>query len=208
MLSDYDKAMEFFRREGVSPRKLGVLAGSFNPPTRAHTALARAALSQVDEVLFVLPRVFPHKGWENAGFDDRLRMLDAAVRSEPRFSIAASEKGLFIEIARECRAAYGEGPELYFLCGRDAAERIVNWDYGQPGAFLEQLREYHLLVAPRRGHYEPPLEMQECIHPLAVPADCDDVSATEVRRRIASGEPWEHLSPPEIVSLVREIYCS
>lgn len=200
--------MEFFRRAPATLRKLGVLAGSFNPPTHAHIALARAALSVVDEVLFVLPRVFPHKGWEGAGFEDRLRMLEAAVGPEPRFSIAASEKGLFIEIARECRAAYGDGTELYFLCGRDAAERIVNWDYGRPGAFLAQLREYHLLVAPRRGDYEPLPEMRACIHPLAVPSDYDEVSATEVRRRITNGEPWEHLVPQEIIPLVREIYCS
>jgi nicotinate-nucleotide adenylyltransferase len=200
--------MGFLRRAAGNPSKLGVLAGTFNPPTRAHIALARAALSVLNEVLFVLPRVFPHKGWEGASFEDRLRMLEAAIRDEPRFSIAASEKGLFIEIARECRAAYGDSVELYFLCGRDAAERIVNWDYGRPGAFLEQLREYQMLVAPRGGDYEPPPEMRARIHPLAVPADCDAVSATEVRRRIASGEAWEDLVPPETVPLAREIYCS
>jgi nicotinate-nucleotide adenylyltransferase len=200
--------MEFFRRAAGSPRRLGVLAGTFNPPTRAHIALARAALAAVDEVLFVLPRVLPHKGWEGARFEDRLRMLEAAIGAEPRFSIAASEKGLFIEIARECRAAYGRGVELYFICGRDAAERIVNWDYGRPGAILEQLREYQLLVAPRQGDYEPPPEMRGCIHPLAVAADYDAVSATEVRRRIGSGEPWEHLVPDAIISLAREIYAA
>ncbi len=199
--------MEFFRRAALHPRGLGVLAGTFNPPTRAHIALARAALGVVDEVLFVLPRVFPHKGWEGARFEDRLRMLEAAAGAEPRFSIAASEKGLFIEIARECRQAYGPGVELYFLCGRDAAERIVNWDYGRPGAFLEQLREYQLLVAPRRGAYEPPPEMSGRIHSLAVAADYGAVSATEVRRRIKNGEPWEHLVPESIVPLVRKIYA-
>jgi nicotinate-nucleotide adenylyltransferase len=189
-----------------SPQKLGVLAGTFNPPTRAHIALARAALAVVDEVLFVLPRMLPHKEWEGARFEDRLRMLKTAIEDEPRFSIAASERGLFIEIARECRAKYGPRVELYFLCGRDAAERIVNWDYGHPGAFVEQLTEYQLLVAPRKGDYEPPPEMRGRIHRLAVPPDYDEVSATEVRRRIGSGEPWEHLVPEIIVPLVRQIY--
>jgi nicotinate-nucleotide adenylyltransferase len=188
------------------PRKLGVLAGTFNPPTRAHIALARAALAVVDEALFVLPRVLPHKQWEGAPFEDRLRMLQAAIENEPRFSIAVSEHGLFIEIAREFQSTHGPGIELYFLCGRDAADRIVNWDYGRPGAFLEQLREYQLLVAPRKGDYQPPPEMSGRIHPLAVPPDYDDVSATEVRRRIKSGGPWEHLVPEEIVPLMRSIY--
>lgn len=198
--------MEFFRRTAGTARRLGVFPGTFNPPTRAHLAVARAALSVVDEVVFVLPRALPHKGWEGARFDDRVRMLEAALAGEPRFSIAASERGLFIEIARECRAAYGAGTELYFLCGRDAAERIVNWDYGRPSAFAEQLREYQLLVAPRKGAYEPPPDFRGRIHALALEPGLDDLSASEVRNRLRAGEPWEHLVPQAIVETVRKSY--
>ena len=133
-------------------------------------------------------------------------MLQTAIDDELRFSIAATEKGLFIEIARECRESYGPGTEFYFLCGRDAAERIVNWDYGRASAFREQLKEYQLLVAPRHGAYEPPPEMRSRIHPLAMPADYDDCSATEVRTRVRDGKPWEYLVPERIVPVVQEIY--
>jgi nicotinate (nicotinamide) nucleotide adenylyltransferase len=198
--------MEFFRRAVGEVRRLGVFPGTFNPPTRAHLALARAALTVVEEVVFVLPRILPHKGWEGARFEDRLRLLEAAIGEEPCCSIAASDKGLFIEIARECREAYGAGAELYFLCGRDAAERVVNWDYGRPGAFLEQLREYQLLVAPRKGIYEPPSQMRDRVHALAMEQDYDELSASEVRRRIRCGEPWEHLVPEAIVGIVKQAY--
>jgi len=198
--------MEFFRRAEGRPGKLGILAGTFNPPTRAHLALARAGLAVIEEVLFVLPRVFPHKDYEGATFDDRLRMLEAALAGEPRCSIGSSRRGLFIDIARECRDAYGECAELFFLCGRDAAERILNWDYGRPGAILDQLRKYQLLVAPRRGSYEAPAEMKGRVHALPMAQDYDELSATEVRERIRRGEAWEHLVPERIVSLVREIY--
>jgi nicotinate-nucleotide adenylyltransferase len=198
--------MEFFRKAEGSPAKLGILSGSFHPPTRAHLELASAALSQVDEVLFVLPLVFPHKEYNRAGFAERLRMLMAATAGEPRYSVAATQGGLFIEIARECRQAYGPGPELLFLCGRDAAERIVNWDYGAPGAFAKMLEEFSLLVADRQGRYEPPPEMRHRIHQLELPDDLSDISATEVRRRVARGEPWEHLVPKQIVELVKQTY--
>lgn len=198
--------MEFFRRAAGSPRWLAVFPGTFNPPTRAHLALAAAALAEVDEVVFVLPRVLPHKEWSGVAFEDRLAMLTAAVAAEPHFSIAASERGLFIEIARECRDAYGPGVELWFLCGRDAAERIVNWDYGQPGAIKEQLREYGLLVAPRAGQYVPPERLSGRIRALAVAADYDLFSATEVRNRIRAGQAWEHLVPETIVDMVRALY--
>jgi nicotinate (nicotinamide) nucleotide adenylyltransferase len=198
--------MEFLRRAVGEARRLGVFPGTFNPPTRAHLALARAGFAVVDEVVFVLPRVLPHKGWEGARFEDRLRLLETAIGEDSRFSIATSERGLFIEIARECREAYGAGAELYFLCGRDAAERVVNWDYGQTGAILEQLREFQLLVAARKGVYEPPSQMRGRIHALPMEQEYDELSASEVRGRISRGEPWEHLVPEAIVGIAKQVY--
>lgn len=198
--------MEFFKRAKGTPAKLGILSGTFNPPTRAHLALARAALAVVDEVLFVLPRALPHKSYGEVRFEERLAMLEIAVRNEPRFSIAASEGGLFIEIARECRAMYPPETRLIFICGRDAAERVVNWDYGEPGAFARMLQEFELLVAPRNGPYQPPAEMRAKIHSLEW--DCGDISATDVRERIQRGEPWAHLVPEAAVPMVRKKYGS
>ena len=114
--------LEFFRRASGRPRRLAILPGTFNPPTLAHLALAGAALTAADEVLFVLPRIFPHKGYEGARFDERVRMLEVAIEEAPRFSIAACGGGLFIDIALAAREAYGPKPRLSLVCGRDAAE--------------------------------------------------------------------------------------
>jgi nicotinate-nucleotide adenylyltransferase len=187
------------------PQRLGVLAGSFNPPTIAHEELVYAAGFHVDEVLCVVPSVLPHKEYFGATLEQRLAMLEAA-RLMPPCSIATSEKGLFIDIARECREHYGPDPRLSFICGRDAAERILAWDYGRPGVVEEMLKEFDLLVAARSGEFQPPAEFQHRIHPLGLRAAQDQVSSTEVRERIARGEPWEHLVPGTIVELVREIY--
>jgi nicotinate-nucleotide adenylyltransferase len=200
--------MEFFRRAPGRARSLAILAGTFNPPTTAHMAMAVAALDWTDEVLFALPRVFPHKKYDGAGFDDRIRMLLAATAREPRFSVGAPAGGLFIEIARECRNEYPHDPALAFLCGSDAAERIVGWDYGRPGAFLEMLEEFELWVADRPHPYQPPPEMRHRIRRLRIsPASaCQEISATEVRKRIARGGSWEHFVPETIRAIVREIY--
>lgn len=199
-------ALAFFRRVAAQPATLGVLPAAFNPPTRAHLALARAALTRVDEVLFVLPRGFPHKSYDDASFDQRLKMLLAATAGEPRYSVAASDRGLFVEIADECRPAYGRDLRLLFICGRDAAERIIAWDYGEPDAFRRMLQRFELLVANRDGHYEPPAEIRDRVHVLEVPGEIGAISASEVRARLRRGEPWEHLVPDDIVPLVTEIY--
>jgi nicotinate-nucleotide adenylyltransferase len=196
--------MRFFRRASIGAKRLGVLPGTFNPVTVAHLALARAALSHVDEVVFVLPRVFPHKDYSGASFEDRVAMLEAAL-DHPAFSLATADAGLFIDIARECRVEYGPGVGLSFLCGRDAAERIVGWDYGRPGAFAEMLGEFDLLVAARNGAYEAPPEFAHAVR--LVDADAmDTVSATDVRERAARGDVWEHLIPEAARTLARRIY--
>lgn len=202
-------ALHIFRRAPAAPRSLGILPAAFNPPTRAHLALARAALRTVDEVLFVLPRQFPHKAYEGATFDERVQMLLAATRADqcfPRFSIAASDRGLFVEIAEECREAYGETVRLMFICGRDAAERIVGWNYGGPDALYRMITQFELLVAPRAGQYKPPAEIRDRVCILEVDDDIGFISASGVRDRLRTGAPWEQFVPPEIVPLVRTIY--
>lgn len=196
--------MIFFRRAAARPERLGILPGAFNPVTVAHLALARAALSHVDEVVFVLPRVFPHKDYSRASFEDRIAMLEA-VLDHPAFSLATTDGGLFIDIARECRDAYGDGARLAFLCGRDAAERIVGWDYGPAGAFTEMLLEFELLVAARDGVYVPPAELAHAVRCLDAEGT-GDVSATEVRKLAARGEAWEHLVPEAARTLARRLY--
>jgi nicotinate-nucleotide adenylyltransferase len=188
--------------EAVNLKRVGVLAGAFNPVTRAHLALADAALHRVDEVICVVPRAYPHKEFHGAALEDRIAMLKLA---DGRYRVETTEGGLFIDIARELRRA---DTELFFICGRDAAERIIHWDYGEAGAIETMLDEFSLLVADRGGTYEAPAHLRHRVHALPLDEDFSEVSSTEVRRRIAAGEPWEHLVPPPIVERVRKIYAA
>ncbi len=71
--------MQFLTRIPTNPTRLGILPGSFNPPTQAHLALALAALANpqagLDEVVLVLPSAFPHKTFDGATFTQRAQML-------------------------------------------------------------------------------------------------------------------------------------
>jgi nicotinate-nucleotide adenylyltransferase len=187
-------------------KHIGVLAGAFNPVTRAHLALAEAALGSfenaVDEVIYVLPRVYPHKQIQDASLEDRIEMLRIAGAGQYRVETTAG--GLFIDIARELRHA---DCEISFICGRDAAERVIDWDYGEAGAIEKMLDEFSLLIAERGGTYEAPAHLRHRVHHLALDEDLSVVSSTEVRRRIAAGEPWEHLVPASIAGHVRRIYA-
>jgi len=173
--------------------------------------MAEAALAVVDEVLFVLPRVFPHKEYTAGGFEQRLALLRASLTGYPRFSLAASTAGLFIDLAHQARADYGPYTQLFLLCGRDTAERIVSWDYGRGESIHQQLKYFQLLVASRGGRYEPPPDIQDRVRSLDLPADLAQISSSEVRRRIRTDEPWRNLVPISIVPLVEaqpEIWSS
>ncbi len=181
-------------------KRIGILAGAFNPVTRAHLALAEAARGAVDEVVCVVPRVYPHKHFHGAALEDRIEMLKIAGCID---RVEVTQGGLFIDIARELRRV---DTEISFICGRDAAERIIHWDYGEAGAIERMLDEFSLLVAERGGTYEAPAHLRHRVHRLALEEDLSEVSSTEVRRRIAAGEPWEHLVPEAIVEHIRRIY--
>src|SRR5689334_15883520 len=196
--------MQFFRRAGGNPVRLGIFPGSFNPLTTAHLSLARSALGVVDEVVFVLPRTFPHKDYRDTSLEQRVELLQAGLATEPRFSIAVSDGGLFVEIARDCREAYGGPVRFSFLCGRDAAQRIASWDYGREGAWQEMLQEFDLLVAPRGGEFLPQPGQLASFGKIPLHPECESVSSTEVRRRIAAGESWEELVPEATRALVRK----
>ena len=187
-------------------RRVAIFPGAWNPPTIAHVSIARAALSWADEVVWLLPERFPHKSFEGAPAADRQLMLRILAETEPRFSAAVSETNLHIEMARETLQTYGSGVEVGIICGRDAVERIATWDYGRPGVFEEMLAEHPLLVAARQGDYQPPPSLASRIQALHPQGNFDEVSSSEVRRMIASGDNWQRFVPRILVPHVARAF--
>ena len=83
---------------------------------------------------------------------------------------------------------------------------MAAWDYGTPGVFDELVKRHRLLVAARQGEYEPAGHHSDRIIRLTMAADWDEVSSSEVRRRMESGEDWRELVPAAIGDMVRNLY--
>ena len=191
--------LDFWKSSERRGGRVGILPAAFNPVTLAHLEMARQGVRQygLDEVLFLLPRIFPHKTYTGAGFEQRVEMLQAALAGEPQFSIGSTDQGLFLDIARACRPVYDPGAELFFLCGRDAAERIVHWDYGTGPPFAGQLQEFQMLVAPRGGPYAVPPEYAGRIHLLDLGPEFEQYSSTAAREGV------EHFVPLAVARIIR-----
>jgi nicotinate (nicotinamide) nucleotide adenylyltransferase len=186
--------LRFWKGSPIGAGTVGVLPGAFNPPTVGHEAVAAAARDQFDlgQVVFLVPEVFPHKSYEGASLEDRIAMLCAATGQEAAYAVASSREGLFIDIARQVRERYGDGIEICLICGRDAAERIVGWDYGDGPPLRDQLKEFRLLVASREGEYVPPARYASRIQRVELAASFDEVSSSSVREAVALGSAWRH----------------
>lgn len=182
---------------------VGILAGAFNPPTVAHQALVSTAASVVDRVVCVLPKQYPHKPITGATLDQRIAMLAKLGNT-----VALADRGLLIDMAREFRRDIAPVEDLLFLCGRDAAERFVSWDYGDGvPSIAEQLREYRLLVCQRNGGYVPPTGLDFGIRLLESAESWDEVSSTQVRQWLAAGDGrWRGMVPEAIAGDVERIY--
>jgi nicotinate-nucleotide adenylyltransferase len=190
--------------------RLGVLGGAYNPITRAHLVVAGAAVdkARLEEVLFVLPKIPPHKPVVGATIDQRLEMMRVAVANFPFATVGLCTHGLFLDIAAALRDVYHENPEVFFIVGRDAAERILTWPYADPAAAIEKMfKSFQLLVFRRQGDFTlPALPLLQryagLIHSLHLSEDLDQISSTAVRKRVAAGQPLEDLVPEAVAAYI------
>ncbi len=191
--------MEFVLRRKPALDRLAVFPGAFNPPTRAHQAMALAALAHADEVVLTLSTRMPHKSMDPAEVEQRLAWMRLLAEDDPRISVALCDAGLFVDMAREARTAAGV-ERVSIVCGRDAAERALLWDYGDLPGFGEQLSEFTLLVAPRLGKIEVGPTLAGRIEHLDLEEQFQALSSTEARQRMEAGERWEDLVPARIAA--------
>jgi len=190
--------------------RLGVLGGAYNPITRAHLLLARYSRQQfkLDEIIFVLPKILPNKPLVGASVEQRLEMMRLGITGIPYISLGVCSHGLFLDICTALQQIYPQKPGIFFIAGRDAAERILTWPYDDPAAALAKMfGGFQLLVFERGGKPKLPQDplikqYADRIHSLKMAENLDHISSTKVRQRMATGQSIEELVPPEVASYI------
>jgi nicotinamide-nucleotide adenylyltransferase len=204
---------------GKSPEagRLGLLAGSFNPPTIAHQELALAGITAggLDHAWYALStRTVDKEVVTGAGLEDRLLLLDLLVEADPRLGVLLLNRGLYVDQARLVRAAYPTLGELVFLIGFDKIVQIFDLRYyDDRDAALEQLFALAtFLVAPRGDDEAPALvallarpenhRFAGAVRPLDLPPEVREVASSAVRLGLAEGEQPDQTVPPEVTAFV------
>ena len=178
----------------ATPRRIGLLGGSFDPIHNAHLQLAQSACSELalDAVWFI-PAGQP---WQRdplaASPQQRWDMVNLAIAG--RTGLRACD----IELKRQgpsytidtLAALRQRHPDIEFslILGTDIRAERTRWK-----RFEEIERDYSIHWIGRLGH-DP--EGQGLILP--------DISSREVRRRLAAGEDVSAFVPQRVLTLVRQ----
>ena len=182
--------------------RLGVYGGTFDPIHHGHLILARDALEQLqlDAVLFVPCRQSPFKQRKPDVTDaQRLGLLRLALKGHPQFWLTRCEldrpaPSYAYDTALEIGEAFPRA-ELFWLIGGDQLADLDQW---HRAAELRSLVQFVLL--PRKD--SAPARLPEGVLSLPRPRQID-ISATEIRHRVKSRLPIDHLVPASIAASIK-----
>jgi len=198
--------------------------GTFDPVHAGHLAVARAARDALSAEVSFLPAADPpHRPAPGASAEQRAHLLALAITGEPGFRLDLRElqrpgPSYTVDTLRQWRAEHGPEQPLAWLVGADAFRGLAGWHEWEALFDLA-----HFVVAVRPGHdleTLPPALEAACAgrwvgaRRLAeAPAgglfrlsmSLHPASATELRRRLRTGEPHgDWLAPAVAAHIARE----
>ncbi len=184
-------------------RRVGLFGGTFDPVHKAHVALAHAALRglALDEVRWVPSGHSWQKDHRATPAEHRVAMVRLAMTGEPRFVLDRIEiqrpgPSYTLDTVRELQAAE-PGTEWVLIIGQDQYAGLHTWR-----DWPVLLGLVTLAVANRPGTTAQP-HPDVLAHPhRAVPLPMLDISATDIRQRVAAGADISQLVPPEVARYI------
>jgi nicotinate-nucleotide adenylyltransferase len=178
-------------------KKIAIYGGTFDPVHHAHLILAREAIETLglEKVILVPAAISPlKKAAAIASGEVRLAMLRAAIKGEQEFEVDECElqrapPSYTIDTVEEIRRRERDAA-IYCLIGEDNVEQLTRW---QRFAELEKMVQF--VVLDRSG--------RQPSHPYQLIHRRIDISATEIRRRVAQHESIRYLVPESVREIIQ-----
>jgi nicotinate-nucleotide adenylyltransferase len=178
-------------------KKIGIYGGTFDPIHHAHLILARDALERLslDEIIFVPAAISPLKKTAPVASGElRLAMLRAAIKGEAKLVVDDCElrrppPSYTIDTVEEVRQGHRH-TVIYCLIGEDNVRTLKKWH-----RFDELEKMVNFVILDRTGR--PPNSSYPVIDRKI------DISATEIRTRVASSQSIRYLVPPAVEEIIR-----
>ena len=189
-------------------KKVGIFFGSFNPIHNGHVALADyiARNSDLDEVWLVVSPLNPLKRTIADTLvpnEQRLDMVRLALRSCERLFASDIEFSLplpnyTINTLRALKSKYPE-TDFSLIIGADNLALFERWKDSDV-----IMSNFDMLVYPRPGVDLGSLMQKYPKVRVLENAPLHDISSTEIRRRISSGESVSGLVNPEVEEYIKD----
>ncbi|MDZ7751601.1 MAG: nicotinate-nucleotide adenylyltransferase [Gammaproteobacteria bacterium] len=200
---------------------LGILGGTFDPIHYGHLRLALEFADGLglEEVLLVPAGTPPHRDAPVAHAEERATMAAAAVAGEPRLRVDRRElerpgPSYAVDTLEALRRDHPHTP-LCFLMGMDAFQGLHHWHRwrqipelahigiaGRPGSAPPQGPPGELL---QRHQVDRPSQLNETLagRILILQVPMLDISASRIRRLVATGRSPRYLLPDPALQIIR-----
>ena len=178
-------------------KKIAIYGGTFDPIHHAHLILARQAIEALglNKVILVPASISPlKKAAPVASGEVRLAMLQAAIKGEPEFEVNECEllrppPSYTIDTVEDIRQRECDA-DIYCLIGEDNIAQLPRWH-----RFAELEKTVRFVVLDRSG--KQPSHSYQLIHRRI------DISATEIRQRVAQNESIRYLVPDSVEEIIQ-----
>ena len=183
----------------MAKRKIVLFGGTFDPIHLGHVEVAAFACKAIgaEKVIFVSAKRSPLKKYLPVASDDeRMEMIRLAIANHENlevsdFELKGPEPSYTIDTVRYFKKEYGD-VEIFWLAGADNLEELSQWY-----KITELIDECNLSLMFRAGCEKPGFEkfaekwdagQVEKLSQHIIQTPLIDISSTEIRRRLASGE--------------------
>jgi nicotinate-nucleotide adenylyltransferase len=201
---------------------IGILGGTFDPVHFGHLRPALEIQQQLglDEVRLVPSHVPPHRSQPHASPQQRLAMLNAAIDGDPAFTVDSREferagPSYTLDTLKSLRAELAR-TSICLMVGMDAFREFPSWHRWR------EIADYsHLVVMTRQGMLPPAhgeLADFVSLHRVADVTTLKsrasglvlfhrvsqlEISATQIRTLLASGQRADFLLPASVLQFIR-----
>ena len=192
---------------------VGILGGTFDPVHSGHLIIADVARAQLNlnEVLFIpagRPWLKPERVITAA--EHRLNMLRLSLDDTPYFSISEIEiersgPTYTIDTLNTLKEQLNDEDELFFILGQDSLIQLPQWHEA-----TDLIELCYFVAVPRPGVKKPDLKALEAEIPgvtqrvMLMKQPQVDISATDIRERVARGLSVRHLVPEPVNRYIKE----
>ena len=192
---------------------IGVMGGTFDPIHNGHMAVAEEARVRLAlaEVIFI-PAGQPWLKAERevTAAEHRVEMVRLAIAGKPHFSLSSMEiersgPTYTADTLAELRSRIDSGDGLYFIIGWDDLAQLPRWK-----SPTKLIKLCFVVAAPRSGCRQPDLKSLETDIPglsqrvIFMESPELDVSASEIRQKVANGLSVSHLVSESVIRYIRE----